>query len=53
LVCAITFYVGHRSEVDDDLAARNREEDAFSETHPAPGDLKQKLERARRQRQSP
>jgi uncharacterized protein (DUF433 family) len=28
---AITFYLGHRSEVDEDLAARGREEDAFSE----------------------
>lgn len=50
---AITFYLGHRSEVDEDVAARKREEDAFSETHPAPGDLKEKLERARRQLQSP
>ena len=48
---AITFYLGHRPEVDEDLAAREREEDAFSETHPAPADLKEKLERARRQRQ--
>lgn len=46
---AITFYLGNRSEVDEDLAARTREEDAFRETHPAPADVKQKLERARRQ----
>jgi len=49
---AITFYLGHRSEVDEDLAAREREEGAFSETHPAPPDLKEKLARARRQLQS-
>jgi uncharacterized protein (DUF433 family) len=44
---AITFYLGHRSEVDEDLAARDREENAFRETNPAPGDLREKLERAR------
>jgi uncharacterized protein (DUF433 family) len=49
---AITFYLGHRSEVDADLAAREHEEDAFSETHPAPAELKEKLARARRQPQS-
>ncbi len=46
---AITFYLGHRLEVDEDLAAREREESAFSETHSAPADLKAKLERTRRQ----
>ena len=50
---AITFYLGHRSEVDEDIATREREENAFSETHPAPADLKEKLDRARRQPQSP
>jgi len=49
---AITFYLGHQQEVDEDLAARERVEDTFSETHPAPADLKEKLERARRQLQS-
>lgn len=29
---AITFYLGNRDEVDEDLAAREREEDAFGET---------------------
>jgi uncharacterized protein (DUF433 family) len=43
---AITFYLGHRAEVDEDIATREREENAFSETHPAPADLKEKLERA-------
>jgi uncharacterized protein (DUF433 family) len=49
---AITFYLGHRAEVDEDIATREREESAFSETHPAPADLKEKLDRARRQPQS-
>ena len=49
---AITFYLGNRSEVDADLAAREREENAFSDTHPAPAELKEKLARARRQPQS-
>jgi hypothetical protein len=46
---AITFYLGHRAEVDEDLATREREENAFSETHRTPADLKKKLERARGQ----
>jgi uncharacterized protein (DUF433 family) len=49
---AITFYLGHRSEVDADLAGREREEDAFSDTHPAPAEVREKLARARRQPQS-
>jgi hypothetical protein len=44
---AITFYLGHRTEVDEDLATRDREAAEFRETHPAPADLKQKLESAR------
>jgi uncharacterized protein (DUF433 family) len=46
---AITFYLGHRREADEDLARREHEEDAFSETHSVPADLNEKLERARRQ----
>ena len=46
---AITFYLGHRDEVDSDMAARERVEDAFSEAHPAPRDLGDKLARARAQ----
>lgn len=46
---AITFYLGHRSEVDNDLALRACEEEAFSDTHPAPAELKEKLDQARRQ----
>jgi uncharacterized protein (DUF433 family) len=46
---AITFYLGHRLDVDEDLTARARDEEAFSEIHPAPADLKAKLDRARHQ----
>jgi uncharacterized protein (DUF433 family) len=46
---AITFYLGHRAEVDDDLAISERDETAFGETHLAPADLKEKLDRARGQ----
>jgi hypothetical protein len=49
---AITFYLGHRSEVDADLAAREQEEDSFSERHALPDDLREKLNRARHQPQS-
>jgi hypothetical protein len=49
---AITFYLGHRSEVDEDLGVREREEDAFAETHSVRADLKEKLARARSQPQS-
>lgn len=49
---AITFYLGHRDEVDNEMAARERVEDAFSEDHPAPPHLKKKLERARRHSQT-
>jgi len=49
---AITFYLGHKDEVDNDIAARERVEDAFSEAHPAPPQLKEKLDRARRQSQT-
>jgi uncharacterized protein (DUF433 family) len=49
---AITFYLGHKDEVDNDMAARERVEDAFSEEHPAPSDLKEKLARERGQSQT-
>jgi uncharacterized protein (DUF433 family) len=44
---AITFYLGHKEEVDRDVAGRERAEDAFIEAHQAPPGLKDKLERAR------
>jgi hypothetical protein len=49
---AITFYLGHKDQVDNDMAARARVEDAFSDEHSAPPDLKEKLERMRRQSQT-
>ena len=45
---AIAFYLGHKEEVDREVADRERAEDAFTETHQAPAGLKDKLERARR-----
>jgi uncharacterized protein (DUF433 family) len=41
---AITFYLGHKEEVDREIAAHQRVEDAFSSSHPAPSHLKEKLE---------
>jgi hypothetical protein len=49
---AITFYLGHKDQVGNDMAARERLEDGFSEEHPAPPDLKERLERVRRQSQT-
>ena len=46
---AITFYLGNKTEVEQDLAERGSTEDAFTRKHPAPPELKQKLERAREQ----
>jgi hypothetical protein len=46
---AITFYLGAKEEVEKDMAERERVEDEFTKTHPAPPHLKEKLERARRQ----
>jgi uncharacterized protein (DUF433 family) len=45
---AITFYLGHKEEVDSEVAERERTEDAFSETQKAPAELKERLDRARR-----
>ena len=49
---AITFYLGHRSEVEEDLAVRDREEQAFGEAHQPPAGVKEKVDRARRPTQS-
>ena len=46
---AITFYLGAKEEVEKDIAKRERVEDEFTKTHPAPPHLKEKLERARPQ----
>ena len=44
---AITVYLGNKAEVEDDIAARQREEDAYSLSHPAPADIKAKFARMR------
>jgi uncharacterized protein (DUF433 family) len=49
---AITFYLGHRSEIEEDLAARDREEQAFGEAHQPLASVKEKIDRARRPTQS-
>src|SRR5436190_2140899 len=46
---AITFYLGAKEEVEADIANRERVEDEFTKTHPAPPQLKEKLEHARQQ----
>ncbi|MGO9256866.1 MAG: DUF433 domain-containing protein [Bryobacteraceae bacterium] len=46
---AITFYLGNKEEVGEDMAERRREEDEFTRTHPMPPHLKEKLDRARQQ----
>jgi uncharacterized protein (DUF433 family) len=46
---AITFYLGNKEEVEKDISERERVEDEFTKTHPAPPHLKEKLERARQQ----
>src|SRR5947209_9241978 len=48
---AITFYLGHKCEVENAIADRERVEDEFSSTNPPPPYLKEKLERASRQLQ--
>ncbi len=46
---AITFYLGAKELVEEDITERKRVEDEFTKTHPAPPQLKEKLERARQQ----
>ena len=46
---AITFYLGHKSEAENDIAERRREEDAYTAAHPTPSDIKEKFERMRQQ----
>jgi hypothetical protein len=45
---AIAFYLGNKQEVEADLTERKRVENEFSKGHPAPSELKEKLEGARR-----
>jgi uncharacterized protein (DUF433 family) len=44
---AITFFLGNKEEVERDLIERRWIDDEFIKTHPAPPELKQKLDRAR------
>ena len=46
---AITFYLGNQDEAEQDIAEREREEDAFTASHPTPPELKTVFERMRRQ----
>lgn len=46
---AITFYLGHKGEVENDIAERRREEDAYTAAHPTPPDIKEKFARMRQQ----
>src|SRR6266699_2341498 len=46
---AITFYLGSREEVEGDIAEREREEDAFTDAHPTPSEIKKTFERMRQQ----
>jgi len=46
---AITFYLGAKEEVEKDTAERERVEDEFTRSHPAPPRLKEKLDHARQQ----
>ena len=46
---AITFYLGSHEAVEDDMAQREREEDAFTEAHPAPIAVKVAFGRMRNQ----
>jgi len=41
--------LGNKEEAEKDMADRERSQDAFSKKHPAPTELKHKLERAREQ----
>lgn len=45
---AITFYLGHKDQVESAMAERARDEDAYSAAHPTPPDLKEKFARMRR-----
>jgi uncharacterized protein (DUF433 family) len=46
---AITFYLGNKDEVEQDIDAREREEDAFSTSHPPSAEMQERFERMRRQ----
>jgi uncharacterized protein (DUF433 family) len=46
---AITFYLGNNEEVEKDIAERTQVEDEFTNTHPPPPHLKEKIDSARQQ----
>lgn len=46
---AISFYLGRKSEVEADIAARKREEDSFTAAHPTPTEVQNTFKRMRRQ----
>jgi uncharacterized protein (DUF433 family) len=46
---AITFYLGNKEDVEADIAEREREEDAFTDAHPTPPEIKKTFERVRQQ----
>jgi uncharacterized protein (DUF433 family) len=46
---AIAFYLNHKDEVEQAIAERKREEDAYIAAHPAPPDIKEKFARMRQQ----
>jgi len=46
---AITFYLGRLEDVERDIAEREREEDAFTTTHPTSPEVKGTFERMRQQ----
>jgi len=46
---AITYYLGHKQEVENAIVERTRQEDAYTAEHPTPPDVKEKFERMRRQ----
>jgi uncharacterized protein (DUF433 family) len=46
---AITFYLGNREEVEDDIARRERDEAIYTAAHPVDSDVKEKFGRMRQQ----
>jgi uncharacterized protein (DUF433 family) len=46
---AITFYLGNKDQVEQDLAEREREEDAYSAANPPSAELRDRFERMRQQ----
>lgn len=46
---AITFYLGTQEDVENDIAERELEEDAFTAAHPTAPEVRMTFERMRRQ----